>query len=153
MIWLPVQAEMSQVTRSVPGSPVQQAFHPAVRSLMRKYAVSAAEEVFPAPKQLPVIWTVWVAVAPNGPTPVIAGVHADGDGDGDEDEDDDVFAEGEGLADGEGAAKGEGDAERKGDAEREGDAESEGDAEGEGDEEAGDGESEVEASVVCVPVG
>ena len=112
---------------------------------MRKYAVSAPEEVFPVPKQLPVIWTVWVAVAPNAPTPVITGVHADGDDDGDED--DDVFAEGEGLAEGEGAAKGEGDAEREGDTEREGDAE------GEGDGEVGDGESEVEASVVCVPVG
>jgi hypothetical protein len=152
MIWLPVQAEMSQVTRSVPGSPVQQAFHPAVRSLMRKYAVSASEEVFPAPKQLPVIWTVWVAVAPNAPTVTIAGVHAGGGGDGDEDGDLDVEGECEcdieGAADVEGAGDVEGASGEEESGDGEGDGEGEGDAEGEGD-----GEGDVETSVVGVPVG
>lgn len=145
VIWVSVQAEMSQVTRSVPGSPVQQAFHPAVRSLMRKYAVSAPELVFPAPKQLPVISTVWMAVAPNAPTVAIAGVHggADGDGDGDDDLD----------------AEGEGDAEREGDAEWEGDAKGDSGVEGgsgvegEGDGAVGDGEGDVETGVVRVPAG
>src|SRR6266568_2933766 len=46
---------------------------------MRKYAVSAPEVVFPAPKQLPLIWTVWVALASNAPTVAISGVHGGGD--------------------------------------------------------------------------
>ena len=45
---------------------------------MRKYAVSAPELVFPAPKQLPLIWTVWVALASNAPTVAILGVHGGG---------------------------------------------------------------------------
>jgi hypothetical protein len=45
---------------------------------MRKYAVSAPEVVFPAPKQLPLIPTVWVALASNAPTVAISGVHGGG---------------------------------------------------------------------------
>ena len=52
------QDETLQVTTSVPGSPVQQAFHPAVRSRIRKYPVSAPETVFPMPRQRPVISVV-----------------------------------------------------------------------------------------------
>ena len=68
MIVVLVQDEMSHVTESVPGSRVQQAFHPVVRSLMRKYAESALELVFPVPKPQPVISTVWAAAASNAPT-------------------------------------------------------------------------------------
>src|SRR5579864_6355769 len=68
MIAVLVQDEMSHVTESVPGSRLEQAFHPAVRSLMRKDAESAPEVVFPVPKPQPVISTVWAARAPNGPT-------------------------------------------------------------------------------------
>ena len=149
MIWLLLQAEMSHVTRSVPGSPVQQAFHPAVRSLMRKYAVSAPEEVFPAPKQLPVIWTVWVAVASNAPTVTIAGVHGGG-GDGGADDGLEVADECdiEGAVDVEGAGAVEGESGEEGSGDGEGDAEGEGDGEGEGD-----AEGDVETSLVGVPVG
>src|SRR5271156_3582666 len=45
---------------------------------MRKYAVSAPDVVFPAPKQLPLISTVWVALASKAPTVAISGVHAGG---------------------------------------------------------------------------
>ena len=45
---------------------------------MRKYAVSAPEVVFPAPKQLPLIPTVWVALASNAPTVAISGVPGGG---------------------------------------------------------------------------
>src|SRR5579871_6230599 len=72
ILWL-VQDERAQVMKSVLGSPVQQAFHCAVRSLMRKYAVSVPEAVFPVPKQPPVISTVWVAVDPRGPAALILG--------------------------------------------------------------------------------
>jgi hypothetical protein len=68
------QDETLQVTTSVPGSPVQQAFHPAVRSRIRKYPVSAPETVFPMPRQRPVISNVEAAMASNGPTVLIVGV-------------------------------------------------------------------------------
>ena len=48
-----VQEKMLHVTRS-PGPLVQHALHPVVTSVISKYSVSAAEEVFPVPKQLPV---------------------------------------------------------------------------------------------------
>src|ERR1700722_9798541 len=73
IFWL-VQDSRPQLMKSVCGSPVQHAFHPAVRSLMRKYAESVPEVVCAVPKQLPVIPTVWVAVDLNGPTALILGV-------------------------------------------------------------------------------
>jgi hypothetical protein len=66
---------MWQVTVSAPALLVQQAAHPVVRSLISKYAVSAADVVFPVPKQLPSIMFVWLPLASNGPTAVILGVH------------------------------------------------------------------------------
>ena len=112
---------------------------------MRKYAVSAPELVFPAPKQLPVTSTVWMAVVPNAPTVAIAGVHGGADDDGDED--DDLDAEGEGDTEGEGDVEGGGGVE--------GGSGVEGDSgvEGEGDGAVGDSEGDVETGVVRVPVG
>ena len=78
---------MLQVTKS-PGPSVQQALHPLVRSVISKYAVSAAEAVFPAPKQLPVTSTVWLPAASNGPAVAILGVHNGGEAEGWEDGED-----------------------------------------------------------------